>query len=192
MCKQAKSKKGSNANTYTTCPPFPKQPWIYVSDPTDNNTFADKLHDMIDAAQFHFGDIDDDLFAGTNLCAADTLLSSLDKSKDARYISKKAFLIVDKLNRFDSENDGKIEDAKKVREHAARSGRTFASVNLYMREGTKAHELKKWGPKHLDLSVADLTPQQVVDVVYKWLCASSPLFLPFQYSLQRESLQPVY
>jgi hypothetical protein len=156
---------------FTVCPPFPKQPWIYVSDPTGDNVHANNLHDIIDASQFHYGGLADSFFAAaSDVSSMDTLLHHLDKSKNARHVSKKAFLIVDKLNRLDSENGGKIDVAKKIREHAAKSGRTFASVNLYLEEGTKEHEMKEWGPNHLELCVSDLTDKQVAEQVYKWLC----------------------
>ncbi|KAJ9614278.1 hypothetical protein H2200_002414 [Cladophialophora chaetospira] len=169
-----KSKKASSTNAFTVSLPFPKQPWIYVSDPTDNNIYADKVHDMINAAQFHYGDLDDDLFAGTSVTSVDSLLNSLDKSKDKKFTSNKAFLIVDKLNIKDDASANKIETAKKVREHAAKSGRTFASVNLYKLEGTKESDVKNWGPNHLELSVTGLTFKQVAEKVYKWLFTVIP------------------
>ncbi|EXJ54362.1 hypothetical protein A1O7_09701 [Cladophialophora yegresii CBS 114405] len=174
MWKKFRSNEDAVDNMFTACPPFPEQPWIYITDPIGNNGYANNLQDMIEASQFHYGGMSDDLFATSDVSSMDTLLHNLDKSKTARHISKKAFLIVDKLNRLDCENSDKIEAAHKIREHAAKSGRTFASVNLYVQEGTKEREMKKWGPNHLELCVTDLIPKQVAELVYKWLFTAIP------------------
>ncbi|ETI20545.1 hypothetical protein G647_08582 [Cladophialophora carrionii CBS 160.54] len=188
MWKKSKSDEDAFDNMFTACPPFPEQPWIYITDPMGKNGHANNVQDMIDAAQFHYSGMSANFFNSSDLSSMDTLLHHLDKSKTARHISKKAFLIVDKLNRLDCENGEKMEAAKKIREHAAKSGRTFASVNLYMEEGTKEREMKKWGPHHLELCVADLTHKQVAEQVYKWLFTAIPptehIYLLTQVKLQ--------
>src|SRR6202012_2185159 len=113
----------------------PKQPWIYISDPADNITHADKLKNMIDG--FSLIHTSDNVYTDSKVTPVDSLLTQLDKFKDARKINKKAFVIMDKLNRSDSGNSEKIEASKQVRKHAAKSGRTFASVNLYLKDGTQ-------------------------------------------------------
>ncbi|KIW62586.1 hypothetical protein PV04_10747 [Phialophora macrospora] len=195
MGKKSKSGKRASDNMFTGC--LPEQPWIYVSDPTGNNVHANNLSDLIDGSQFHYGGLADDFFAAagaSDVSSMDILLHHLDKSKDARHVSKKAFLIVDKLNRLDSENGDKINAAEKIREHAAKSGRTFASVNLYMEEGTKEREMQKWGPNHLELCVTDLTDKEVAERVYKWLFTAIPptehVFLLTQEKLRVSDTKP--
>ena len=139
-----------------------------MSDPLDDNAHAEKVKSMIEAFSLQY--LKDDFYTGSEVTPVETLLNSIDNLKDARGISKKAIMVVDKMNQLDSEISGKIKAATKVREHAAKSGRTFASVNLYKKEGTKKSAIKNWGPNHLELSITDLTVQQVADKVYKWLC----------------------
>jgi hypothetical protein len=164
-----KSSKRKDPNiVFTATPPFPKQPWIYMSDPDDKSMHAEKVCQMIDA--FAVNHITEDYFAGSNVTPVDSLLTNLDKYKDDHSVNKKAFLVVDKVNRPDYENSEKTAVAKKVREHAAKSGRTCVTINLFKHHGSKERDVKRWGANHLELAVADLTVGEVAHKVYQWLC----------------------
>ena len=168
MCK--KSEK-VNTNAFTASPPFPKAPWVYVSAPWGDNAHVDKVKGMIDAFILEYTWKDD--FYSNKITRVDNLLTKIDQYKDSRGVSKKALMIVDQLNNLDLESCRKIEVNTKIREHAAKCGRTFASANLHLIESTRKHEMEPWGPNHLDLNVAGLTEKQVADKVYKWLCTAN-------------------
>jgi hypothetical protein len=55
----------------------------------------------------------------------ETLLTSLDKIKDTSSVSKKAIMIFDRMHDMEVDSGDKTAPATMLREHAAKSGRTF-------------------------------------------------------------------
>ena len=70
----------------------------------------------------------------------------------------------------DNETDRKVGLSNEIKAETIKCGSNFASINLYLQNATPSSKLKKWGTNHLDLNVAELTPEQTADKVYKWLC----------------------
>lgn len=143
----------------------PMTPVIYLNDPSPDFPHARHLRDMIPSGVIGF------LSPGrfppeqdTNSTALEWLLADFRKGD----FDDCVLVVKDDLT--DSETADKIAAANRCHEETIKHGCNFASVNLYLEDGTPSTELKKWGTNHLELCVANLTVKEVVEKIYRWLC----------------------
>ncbi|KIW74176.1 hypothetical protein Z517_12116 [Fonsecaea pedrosoi CBS 271.37] len=161
-------KKSNRFLSFTTPPPLSRHPWIYVNDPTTNTPHATSLQDLIgDCIVSHHTRHDGDL-SSTQESETEKMAVCLDMLKDDTFSAgQNVFLITEHL--ADSKTADKLETATKFREQAIKGGRNFASVNLYLQDGTKKKEKAKWGPNHLELGITNMTVKEVAQEIYQWL-----------------------
>ncbi|KIW22541.1 uncharacterized protein PV07_12419 [Cladophialophora immunda] len=162
-------KKSNRFLSLTTPPPLSRHPWIYVNDPTTNTPHAASLKDMIGECIMSGHIKPDENLSATEESETEKLGYCLDSLKDDATFGagQNVFLITEHL--ADSKTTDKLETAKKFREQAIKGGRNFASVNLYLQNGTKEKEQAKWGPNHLELGITNMTVKEVAQSIYQWL-----------------------
>ncbi|KIW93421.1 uncharacterized protein Z519_06026 [Cladophialophora bantiana CBS 173.52] len=157
-------KKSNRLLGFTTPPSLPMHPWIYVNDPTTSTPHVSSLKGIIgDCSILHHSNDGDDNFE-----AREKLAATLDTLKDDAFGAGQNVMLITE-NLADSKTTDKLEAATKIREQAIKGGRNFASVNLYLQDGTKENDKAKWGPNHLELGITNMTVKEVAQKIYSWL-----------------------
>lgn len=159
--------KQSRKTIISPPPVLPKAPVIYLNDPTTDIPHARYLRDMIGSCIIAFHS-PDDVPTGSTVSSAEVLTADLRNG----YFDHSVVIINDNLT--DSKAADKLSTATHCREETIKHGCNFASVNLYLKDGTPTEDLKSWGTNHLDLCVANLTVKEVAEKVYRWLCTRCP------------------
>ncbi|EXJ69423.1 uncharacterized protein A1O5_07459 [Cladophialophora psammophila CBS 110553] len=157
-------KKSNRFLGFTSPPSLPRHPWIYVNDPTTNTPHVSSLKGIIgDCSILHRSNDGD-----ANFEARERLAASLDTLKDDAFGAGQNVMLITE-NLADSKTTDKLETATTIREQAIKGGRNFASVNLYLQDGTKENDKATWGPNHLELAITNMTVREVAQKIYSWL-----------------------
>jgi len=141
---------------------LPKAPVLYLNDPTVGVPHAHALRSMIPSCAIS-SHSPEDVPADCAVSAAELCTAGV---REGRYDD--GILMISDCRR-DAETGDKIRTAAHCREETIKHGCNFASVNLYLEQGTPVDDRKKWGTNHLELCVTNLTVAEVCEKVHRWL-----------------------
>ena len=152
---------GKSSKTAKSSTALPRTPLLYINDPQINTLRVTAISTVIPSTKI------------ITPSKGDGALCNSHRSN----VSKETVFIV-ASHSADEDHPHKACLATHYKDVAIKQGRNFASVNLYRRTGTPSAKLKDWGPNHLDLKIAKLSPAETADKVYKWLCTSLQSSIP--------------